>query len=395
VQLITTNTALRSHLSRLIKKYPNISFAVAWATSGTDAFTQLLANKHKITKAVIGTHFYQTHPDVLDSFTDSATVKFMLQPTGVFHPKVYVFWDDKGFEAVIGSANLTKGALNTNAEVSTLITHEDSPSLKDELLKVIDGYWTAAKRVDQAEAQRYRNIWTAKQPELLKLVDQYGSTPPTKSAMQSKVMGMDWPTFLAEIHKDKTHGFDDRLDLLAQVRKSFTSHPTFNDIPIDTRLGIAGLRSKSLKHSEWFGSMVGAGVFYKLMNSSEPAFSQALDFIPPTGTVTKDQYQAFITEYLTAFPNGRDGLGTATRLLSMKRPDQFLCVDGANLRKLADDVEIRRADKLDYDRYWDEVVVRLMDSPWWKSPPPKAGKDLQAWQARASMLDAIFYEPTK
>ena len=395
MQLITTNTALRSNLSRLIKKYSNISFAVAWASSGTDVFTKLLEDKDKIRQAVIGTHFYQTHPDVLDSFADSQIVKFMLQPSGVFHPKVYAFWNDTSFEVLIGSANLTKGALNTNAEVSTLITHEDSPAIKDELLKVIEGYWIAAKTVDQDAAQRYRNIWTAKQPELLKLVDQYGSAPPTKSAMQSKVMGMDWPTFLAEIQKDKTHGFDDRLDLLAQVRKAFSSYPTFNDIPLDMRLGIAGLRSKSLKHSEWFGSMVGAGVFYKLMNASEPAFSRALDFIPPTGTVTKDQYQAFITEYLKAFPDGRDGLGTSTRLLSMKRPDQFLCVDGANLRKLANDVEIRRADKLDYDRYWDEVVVRLMDSPWWKSEPPKAGKELEAWKARASMLDAIFYEPTK
>lgn len=158
MQLITKNAALRSNLSRLIKKYSHISFAVAWASSGTDAFTQLLANRHKISKAVIGTHFYQTHPDVLDSFTDSSNVKFMLQPTGVFHPKVYVFWDDRGFEAVIGSANLTKGAMNTNAEVSTLISHEDSSTVKEELLKVIDGYCTAANTVDQDEARRYRNM---------------------------------------------------------------------------------------------------------------------------------------------------------------------------------------------------------------------------------------------
>lgn len=393
MKLISTNKALRTNLIRLIKAYPNISFGTAWASAGTDVFKSLVEAKEKIRTGVIGIHFYQTDPDVLDEFVGSELVKFVLQPQGVFHPKVYAFWDDKSWEVLIGSANLTAGAINKNTELSTLFAHADAPELLSDVLAIIQSYDAAT--ISQTEADRYRHVCKAKQAELLKIVDQYGETPPTKSAVQSRVMGMDWPTFLAEIQKDTNHGFKDRLDLLAQVQKSFTSYPTFNDIPLDTRLGIAGLRSKSLKNSEWFGSMVGAGVFYKLMNATEPAFSIALDAIPSKGTVTKAQYQSFIAAYLTAFPNGRDGLGTATRLLSMKRPDQFLCVDGANLKKLSEDVGIRRSDKLDYERYWDEVVLRLMDSPWWKSEPPEAEPDLQAWHARAAMLDAIFYEPSK
>lgn len=48
--------------------------------------------------------------------------------------------------------------------------------------------------------------------------------------------------------------------------------------------------------------------------------------------------------------------------------------------------------KLDYDRYWEEVIERIMNAPWWKSAPPRSGKELKAWKARAAMLDAIFYE---
>ena len=88
MKLITTNSGLRTNLVRLIKKYPNVAFAVAWASAGTDVFNELKKNKSNIHKAVIGTHFYQTHPDVLDVFVDSEKVKFMLQPKGVFHPKV-------------------------------------------------------------------------------------------------------------------------------------------------------------------------------------------------------------------------------------------------------------------------------------------------------------------
>ncbi|WP_085276759.1 hypothetical protein [Pseudogulbenkiania subflava] len=37
--------------------------------------------------------------------------------------------------------------------------------------------------------------------------------------------------------------------------------------------------------------------------------------------------------------------------------------DGANLKKLAQDVGMKRPDKLDYGRYWAEVVERLQQAP--------------------------------
>ena len=340
---------------------------------------------------VIGTHFYQTHPDVLDEFVGSSQVRFVLQPAGVFHPKVFAFWTAQSWEILIGSANLTAGAIKANTELCTMISHEDgTPEFLDEVLASINGY--EGRTISQADADNYRRIWKLKAPVRDALEGSYGGNPATKPEVESPVMTMDWPTFYAEIQKDKTHGFTDRLAMLDQVACNFAKAQHFNDIPFQERLGIAGLRSKAIKNAEWFGSMVGAGKFYELMNASEPAFSVALDAIPSTGTITKQQYDTFIRAYLKAFPNGRDGLGTATRLLSMKRPDTFLCVDGANLKKLARDVGMKRPDKLDYQRYWTEVVERLQLAPWWQSPEPKQLSEAKAWHARAAMLDAIFYE---
>lgn len=396
MKLIFTNTALKSHLLRLIKKYPNISFGTAWASAGTDIFSALVNAKAKIRGAVIGTHFYQTHPDVLDEFIDSDIVKFVLQPQGVFHPKVFAFWNDTSWEVLIGSANLTAGAITKNTELSTLITHADgTPDLLSEVLDIIKGYAAAARTIRQLDADNYRRIWALKVRIREKLEGNFGGTAPTKSEVDSPVMSMDWATFYAKIQADKTHGFDERLAMLDAVAHEFAMAPHFNDIPYQKRLGIAGLRSKAIKNSEWFGSMVGAGKFYKLMNASEPAFSSALDAIPSKGAVTKTDYDTYISEFVKAFPDGRDGLGTATRLLSMKRPDTFLCVDGANLEKLAKDVGMKRADKLNYERYWTEVVERLQASPWWKSPQPTDKKEAKVWRGRAAMLDAIFYVATK
>ncbi len=395
MKLISTNTALKSSLIRLIKKYPNISFGTAWASAGTDVFASLVDAKAKIQCAVIGTHFYQTDPAVLDEFVGSVAVKFVLQPQGVFHPKVFAFWDATSWEVLIGSANLTAGAITKNTELSTLITHADgTPELLSEVLDIIKGYEAMARTISQVDADNYRRIWKLKAKVRDKLEGNFGGTTPTKPELDSPVMTMDWPTFYAAIQADKIHGFDERLAMLDKVASEFAKAPHFNDIPYQERLGIAGLKSKTIKNSEWFGSMVGAGKFYELMNDSEPAFSIALDAIPATGAVTKDDYDTFIAEYLKAFPNGRDGLATATRLLSMKRPDTFLCVDGPNRRKLAKDVGMPRPDKLDYERYWTEVVERLQASPWWKSDEPTDIKELKAWNGRAAMLDALFYEET-
>jgi HKD family nuclease len=391
VKLISTTKALKSNLLRLIRKYDNISFGTAWASAGTDVFVELMKAKTKITRGVIGTHFYQTHPDVLDEFVDVSQVRFVLQPEGVFHPKVFAFWTSKTWEVLIGSANLTAGAIKANTELSILITHQDrTPELLKEVLDIVKGY--EGRTIRQVDADNYRRIWDTKARIREKLEGSYGGKPASKAEVESDVMTMDWPTFYAAIQKDATHGFQDRLDMLAQVASQFANVTHFNDIPKQERLGIAGLRSKTIKNSEWFGSMTGAGKFYKHMNASESAFSIALDAIPSIGHVTKEHYDSFIQEFIGGFPNGGHGLGTATRLLSMKRPDIFLCVDGRNKRKLAKDVGILRADKLDYARYWTEVVSRLHEAPWWNSPQPTDSNEAKAWHARAAMLDAIFYE---
>lgn len=395
MKLISTNTELAKQLKRLIDKYQYIAIATAWASADTDVFKALVRHEGKITKTVIGTHFYQTHPDVLDQFVGSSRVKFILQPDGVFHPKVYLFWEGDKWEVVIGSPNLTIGALTKNSELSVLITSNDGRhALKQEIADVIGDHWTQAETLCQAEADSYRKIWKLKKRELCKVADIYGERPTTKPAVHSKVMSMEWDDYLAEMRKDKTHGFKKRLALLKEIRGYFQTYAHFNDMDLNVRKGIAGLPSREgvIKNWAWFGSMKGAGVFAGKINSSNPAYSLALDQIPLAGEVSRKQYDAYIAQYLKAYPDGKDGLATATRLLAMKRPDVFLCVDIQNKRKLAEDVGMVRADQLDYDRYWDEVVVRLKQSPWWQSPEPSDPTENEAWHGRAAMLDAIFYE---
>jgi hypothetical protein len=80
-----------------------------------------------------------------------------------------------------------------------------------------------------------------------------------------------------------------------------------------------------------------------------------LDWTPLGGPVQRGDYEAFIRGYKAAFPkrNGqpfRHGLATATRLLAMKRPDYFVCLDKANQPGLSREFGIA-INHHDYDAY--------------------------------------------
>jgi hypothetical protein len=138
--------------------------------------------------------------------------------------------------------------------------------------------------------------------------------------------------------------------------------------------------------------MRGNGKYYAAVNRNDIHLSQTLDLIPLDDPITRSNYDAYLDEYIRAFPDGRHGIATATRLLALKRPDQFVCFDKMNSDRLCDDFGIKRSG-MTYDRYWDEIVERINDTPWWNSPPPTHSLELSAWKGRAAMLDAIFYAP--
>lgn len=393
MDLITTNAGLKKCLARLTQKYANVAIAVAWASAGTEAFDALKRNRSRIRKAVIGTHFYQTHPDVLDAFAESDNVKFMLQPRGVFHPKVYLFWNDKKWELLIGSANLTAGAMNRNSEVMTLTTSEDQgvATLKAEILALIDGYWADARKVTPTDAASYRALWRKHQPVLKRLSGQYGKEAKAKTPIDSNVMTMSWQNFCAAVRSDPYHGFENRCDLLKLVRSAFERIGNFRLMEKGLRKTIAGLPNDFDSRWGWFGSMVGAGYYHQAVNDNNAHLSNALDEIPLNGAISKTHYDAYLVEFLKAFPNGRHGIGIASRLLALKRPDYFVCIDSKNKKSLCQDFGIKQSG-LDYERYWDEVIERITDSVWWSEPRPTTASERAIWDGRAALLDAIFYK---
>lgn len=393
MQLISTNTALVRTLERLVHQYSHCSFAVAWASTGTSVYRSVFGNRAKLRQTVIGTHFYQTDPAVLEDFIGSNSVRFLIQPRGVFHPKVFLFWTDDVWEAVIGSANLTGGALTKNAEAVLLVSGNDelTGSLFQDLQALLHSYWTDARSVTEIDAANYRTLWEHHRPTLKKLSAEYGTSRATKSPVESNVMSMDWPRYFDAVKEDTNHGLVDRCELITRIQQEFRTHQTFADMDAEARRMVAGLRSSADPRWAWFGSMTGAGYYYQAINRNDDHVSRALDSIPLEGTVVASDYRSFVREFVKAFPKGGHGVGVASRLLAMKRPDYFVCVDSKNRKLLCKDFGIPQ--NVDYEQYWTDVIARIVDAAWWNAPRPRRQPAATVWNSRAAMLDAIFYEP--
>ena len=397
MKLITTATELEKEFRRLTKQYDHFYWATAWASSGSKLFIDLLTNKNKIQKIVVGIHFYQTHPDFIEAFLNNKKVRFIQQPEGTFHPKLYLFTDKTNkWELIIGSANFTTEAFSRNTEASLLITHKDSNSTDtyNNAIKLVDQTFSDGKTFNKTDLDKYRTTWKNHRQKIKSLSGQYGSKKrKPKPIHEVPMMSRSWGEFMNEVRNDPTHGLDRRLRVIEIAQELFENVNHFNELTEDQRKFIAGIPNKlDIDGAEdwgYFGSMKGAGIFKNKIKENDRNVSKALDQIPLSGQITKRHYDNFIKHFTQTFTGNY--IATATRLLCMKRPDTFVCFDSKNRSALCKDFGIIQSE-MDYERYWDDIVERVYDSDWWQNPNPKNDTEEIVSEARAAFLDSLYYE---
>ena len=397
MKLLNSAKKINTQLGKLMD-YKEYYWAVAWATPNK-LLTTLVRRKKRIRKLVIGTHFYQTDPEVLETFVGSDQVHFNFDTSSVFHPKLYLFYNsDTKWACILGSPNFTHSALNKNDEVAVLFTNEDDPngSMFKDLMKTIDQYWEKADEVDEDKARAYRKLHQLNRKKLKALADTDtdSGAKPSVPAINCEIRTSDWRDYYEQLQQDKYHAFDERLNLLDAAQTCFANHRHFRDLPKDMRRCLAGLQPGSEDYDwRWFGSMQGAGKFQNRINANDFFISEALDAIPQTGMVSRSHFMNAVSKFKRAFPNGRDGIGILSRLLTMKRPDSFFCIDTPNRKSICKKMGVKLIQSSHYERYWDELIERLIETPWYQSPQPAEGDELRAWRGRMAILDAIIYAP--
>lgn len=390
--------AIRRRLLELLERCEAFSWASAWV-SKNEVFDAALRARRKMDFLVIGTDQYFTDPECLDDCADIEEAR-VVPPggSGMFHPKVYAFDLGQTVEIYVGSANLTNGGLRRNTECGVFLKAErENPELR-RLLKFIEALWDKAEPIDSDFIESYRankrRVADA-QEDLRRFVPVRRPKRKARVAHDIDPNLMDWPAFVKRVKADRTHGFEPRLKVLSEARRIFASGLSFDSFSRDDQKRIAGLVGpKERKVIDWgyFGQMTAFGKFHAALDHDHKKFSLALDQIPLQGPIRKRHFIEYLKNFYSIEGAGHGWIGMGTRLLAMKRPDYFVCVDNPNRRGLCDYFGVAFS-TLDLSSYWSKIVEPMMGMPWWQAEWPAHPEEQAIWEGRAAFLDALYYDP--
>ena len=225
------------------------------------------------------------------------------------------------------------------------------------------------------------------------------------SASQLKMARIaPWPIYVSFIEQQSiAHALDERLRLLEYVKE--LQSISFVDMTELDRLAVTGKHTNQHRYTEydfdveWFGSTKGAKTFHTLFVEQTAKFDQALSFIPLTGDVTPSEYQQFVSAYKEIFTSytkekvsgEKAALAPATRLLAMRRPDQFIALTNTKIEVLCQGLGIVRFNNFDFESYWQDLIGTLRTFAWWHQGEPGDVRERQLWLVRAVLVDLFLF----
>jgi hypothetical protein len=212
-----------------------------------------------------------------------------------------------------------------------------------------------------------------------------------------------WPIFCQFIQQQNdNHALEERLRLLHYIDEIKTQ--SLSEMIEEDKLAFAGKHNS--KHDisiynfdvEWFASTKSAKVFHQLLSKQSQAFDQALSYIPLHGDVTPEEYKRFVSAYKLIFssctsdkPSGEKApLAPATRLLAMRRPDQFIALTTSKIDIFCQGFSIAKFNSFDFSAYWQDMIGTIRTCAWWHQASPENAEELELWKNRVILLDVFL-----
>jgi hypothetical protein len=395
VFLAGTSGDFANDLDREFETVRRVSACVAWASTHHDVYNALQKNKKAIGKLVVGTHFYQTEPAFIREFQKHPGARFVFSGDEMFHPKLYLFEHKNGRRSLfVGSSNFTWGGLGGNIEANVKVVFkkgEKHPCLT-RAEEFIDDSWNRARRASDTLLGKYEAQWKKREAHRHALGIARGKRKKVTKAIEDvKEANWSWSEFVKKVGRFRAGDrLQDRLNLLEKAQRLFKIH-RFAEMTPQQRRCLAGTIRASEPDSEWqaFGTMP-VGFFEQAVKDKKKAagLSWALEKIPRTGDISSERFSDFVQAFRKAAPP-KTGIGCATRLLAMRRPDYFFCLNGPNERLFKKAFGIKGT--IELEDYWSEVVERVKRTPWWDEKEPTAALEKRIWRCRAALMDNIFY----
>ncbi len=210
---------------------------------------------------------------------------------------------------------------------------------------------------------------------------------------------LSWPSFFREVSATDPGDLRERIDLLKFLDTQLRTARPFQSLPADVWRIAAGLRKKEDVqrrpeiNAARFGYMGASGEFAHVIKIRHQSIADAVDAIPfGDAPVTRTQFDKYRDRFEAAFTQRKNRIGGFSRLLAMKRPDQFVCLTSQNKRTLTGDFGVPQT--VSYDAYWDRIIVPIRKSAWWNALQPEEGMERDVWRWRVALIDVLYRERT-
>lgn len=207
-----------------------------------------------------------------------------------------------------------------------------------------------------------------------------------------------WALYCEFLQSQATlHALDERLRLLSYVESLNLAE--LGDFISEDRLAVLGKHHASHDPKVynfdvgWFGNTKAAKAFHELISVNPHALDNVMSVIPATGEVSQTDYAAFITAFIDVMISAGDkpSLAVATRLLSMKRPDQFVVVNSSKIDELCQGLNIAKFKLHDFESYWTDVIGTIRKMHWYNSEAPTQTFEKSLWDNRVILMDLLFW----
>ena len=421
MKIIIKTKDYQRQIVRLFRTYKRIAFVCETLAPDTEMGAHLLAHKDRIRYGLIGVRHHATPPKIMTAFAAHPQIRFNYHPTQGIYANIFLFWNKKSWEILMGSAHFPTKYRGDFCQAVLHLSHKQTPAkFRDDIESQIKGWWKKTAQTKKKTLQDYTAQWQAnfakgvdgKSPDSQKVKGKNSTetsalSPASLDSRYSKIApsavkpeatslsDVSWQAFCGMLTEVNPDILKDHMAVLTRIHGAFKAQPKFALLDPEMRRVIAGLPNKLEARWACFGGMQGAGSLQKAVRDNNPYLGEALDNIPLNGAVSRAQYLAFVKKLSHAFSSGRFGIGVVTRLLAMKRPDQFVCINPGTRDILRDSYAIPKS-YFTIPRYWDEVISRLHKSPWHGAGMPKNGaksnsEEQQIWQQRSALLGVLTY----
>ena len=222
------------------------------------------------------------------------------------------------------------------------------------------------------------------------------------SSLVDKCLNASWDEYFDQLLSlSAGYQVPNCLKLLENVDLLVNQQDNLLDTSISDRLLIAGIEDKLTNKNYNFdirilGGIDGFSSFKKLIKSDPKGLNKLLKIIPKTGIVDGWHYLQFVDTYQQWFvDNGykQAYLFPLTRLLTMKRPDQFIPLTAQTSPIICHSLSIKALKKQDFKRYWDDVISRIQQTRWFKMHQPMDEAQIPFHRVRMALFERMAVVP--